>query len=289
MINSDGVENAPVPVVPRNAALKLTFSSVLTVGETFFFANPSALQLLEFRGDPNALPVNQVFRPIPIRVIPQGRVLIVDPSLIGAESSAATTSGMPPSRTQTIANIRLAIPTRAQISPRFNISADPSPSLNGPDSTGRTSLIRDFRSGNAADGEGGSLADLEPPMIIADISMGIVDIQTAAAFTGDPDEIGWVVTVNKRSAMVAVRGRIPFVDGGLDLQEGLPGGPNAAPTQQPLRSGDILRQDVPLASGEMVRVRAEILLNEDVANDIGGAPALGLTVRKPPRRLESRH
>lgn len=269
-------QNAPIPVVPRNAALKLTFNAVLTVNEAFFLANPSALQLLEFRGDPSALPVTEAFRPIPVRVIPNGRVLIVDPSLIGAESTAATTAGMPPSRTQTVANIRLAMPTRAQISSQFNIKADPVASLNGPDSTGRTSLVRDFRSGNAADGQGGALKDLEAPMIVADIPMGIVGVQTAAAFTGDPDEIGWVVTLNKRAALVAVRGRIPFVDGGRGT-DGLPGGPSSVPTQLPLRSGDILWQDVPLASGETVRVRAEVLLDEGVVNNIGGTPALGRT------------
>ena len=116
---------SPVPVVPRNAAMKLTFSSVLAVTEGFFRANPSALQLLEFRGDPNALPVTQAFNPLPVRIIPDGKSLIVDPSLIGSESRVVTTAGMPPSRTSTTANIRLAIPTRGQISPLFNISADP--------------------------------------------------------------------------------------------------------------------------------------------------------------------
>ena len=149
--------------------------------------------------------------------------------------------------------------------------------LNGPDSTGRTSLIRDIRSGNAADGDAGALTDFESPVIVADLTMGISNIQSAAAFTGDASQSGYVITVEKRASQVAIRGRIPFVDGGLNTSTDLPGGPAEAPTQQPLRSGDSLWQDVPTASGETVRVRAEILLNEDVINDIGGLPALGRT------------
>ena len=40
----------PIPVVPRDAALRLQFSGNIDVDELFFTYNPSALQLLEFKG-----------------------------------------------------------------------------------------------------------------------------------------------------------------------------------------------------------------------------------------------
>ena len=147
---------------------------------------------------------------------------------------------------------------------------DPVPQLNDVDSNGNSAVIRDFRSGNAKDGQVGALIDIEPPAVVRDVSMGIVAI--------DPQTN--VLTLNKRFAEVAVRGRIPFVDGGLVVSpsSSLPGGPAQVPTTEPLRSGDFLYQAVLTATGETVQLRAEILANEDVGNVVGGVgPALGLT------------
>lgn len=49
------VNTRPIPVVPTNAALLLTFDRSLPIDSSFFLANPSALQLLEFRNDPNSV------------------------------------------------------------------------------------------------------------------------------------------------------------------------------------------------------------------------------------------
>ena len=61
----------------------------------------------------------------------------------------------------------IAIPTRGTVVSSFYITEDSNPELNGVDSSGRSSVIRDFRSGNLADGSAGKLPDSETPMIVA--------------------------------------------------------------------------------------------------------------------------
>ncbi len=257
----------PIPVIPRNAAIVMTFDRPLGLSDEFFWANPSALQLLEFKADPKKVPAYRAFRPVTRRIIVQGRKLVIDTTLIGDEArNGQTSTGLPMSVDNVTANLRLALPTSGVVARQLGIAADRVPELNGVDSRGDQAVIRDFRSGNKADGKLGALTDVELPMLVGDFEMGIIDIDMKER----------VLTLNKRYAPVPVRGRIPFVNGGIGIR-GLPGGPGKVPTEVPLRAGDLLVQDVTMGS-EVVRVRAEILMNMDVGNVIGDKnfPSLGL-------------
>lgn len=264
------VVKRPIPVVPRNAALRLTFSGPLPVSTAFFEANPAALQLLEFEADPKTTSPDRAFRPLPKRVIVRGDTLIVDTTLIGRESRNGQTSvGLPPSPDNVSANIRLAIPTTGILARQLKVEPDTTANLNGLAADGSQAVIRDFRSGNDKDGRVGALTDLELPMIVADVGMGIMSV----------DRQSRILTLNKRFSQVAVRGRVPFVDGGIVRATGLPGGPSKVPTEIPLRAGDLLIQEVVSPqTGETVRIRAEIVKNLDVGTVIGDPafPSLGI-------------
>ena len=264
----------PVPVVPRDAALRLQFGGNISVDEDFFTINPSALQLLEFKGDPNVVAPVDAFRILPYRVIHKGDQLILDTTILGGEGQQ-TTAGLPQSTDNVTANIRIAIPSRGSVVSTFYITEDNVAQLNGVDSTGRQAVIRDFRSGNEYDGAAGKLPDSETPMVVASLSMGITAIDT----------VNNIITLNKRLAFVPVRGRYPFVDGPIDSSD-LPFGPVSVPTAVPLRSGDILTQNLlvnvqtdpnGLPILENVTVRAEVLQNMEIGTVGGGPLPLGLS------------
>ncbi|MCA8976620.1 MAG: hypothetical protein KDC98_18005, partial [Planctomycetes bacterium] len=74
----DGLEELPdsyrgqsteVPLVPRNAAIRLQFSNEIDLTKDFLRANPSAIQLLEFKGDPNVVDPVDAFRILPYRAV----------------------------------------------------------------------------------------------------------------------------------------------------------------------------------------------------------------------------
>ncbi|MGE3172964.1 MAG: hypothetical protein AB7O97_10100 [Planctomycetota bacterium] len=269
-----------IPVVPRDAALVLNFSSALGLSSDFFVQNRTAVQLLEFNGDPNVISPADAFRAIPFRTIVRANQIILDPTILGGEASGGfLASGMPASLDQRTANVRIALPSRAQAAAGFFVPRDPNPQLNGLDSQGRDSVIRDFRSANAVDTAQGRalIRDLEEPVILGNVQMGITEVSADG-----------VITINKRGADLPVRGRYPFVGGAIDLNTGLVLGPGTVPTSRPLRSGDFLMQtvqvDLPDGSSEPVRIRAEILWNLDVGTRFDpiaqtvepGFPGLGL-------------
>ncbi|HZN81361.1 MAG TPA: hypothetical protein VFC01_16970, partial [Mycobacterium sp.] len=171
------------------------------------------------------------------------------------------------------ANILIAIPSRGSVSSQFRVAHDPAPELNGVDSTGRDSVIRDFRSGNSFDGPAGVLRDLEAPVIVGNVSMGITAIDSNG-----------IITVNKRQNLlghpVYVRGRYPFVGGAISSTTGFVLGPATVPTSRPLRSGDFLEQSVtvlmPDGSSEIARIRAEILQNLEVGTVLNDPNFAGL-------------
>ncbi|MBL8755551.1 MAG: hypothetical protein JNK15_19800 [Planctomycetes bacterium] len=254
----------PIPIVPRNAAIKLKFTSAIDVTEDFFAANPSAIQLLEFKGDPNLVDPVDAFRVLPYRVIPSGDSIILDTTILGGEASVASASpGLPLSSDNVTANIRIAIPTRGQVVPNFYVKADGIAELNGVDSAARESVIRDFRSGNLADGVAGRMREPEAPMIVSSLSMGIKSVNLTDN----------TITLTKRGQFVPVRGRYPFVDG--PLSAGLPQGPLEAPLSRPLKNGDIIVQTVQaqVRPGvfEAVTLRAEVLENLAIESDAASA------------------
>ncbi|MFO1051389.1 MAG: hypothetical protein U1F36_04185 [Planctomycetota bacterium] len=248
----------PIPVVPRNAALELKFDRSLGLTTEFFQNNPSAIQLLRFRDDPNVVPAPVAFEPATVRVLTDGGdSVVIDTTLIGGETSLSrTTNGLQQSLDQLTANYRIAIPTQGIAATLFKIRPDVVPQLNGVDAIGDPATIRDFRSGNLLDGRVGALDDFERPQLITQKRMGITAIDTSTR----------TLTVTKRGSHVAVRGRLPFVDGLISRDSGLPKGPSEVPTVDengtafPLRAGDFLVQNVTsLNTGELVRIRAEIM------------------------------
>ena len=267
-------QTRPIPIVPRNAAIRLSFSAPLDVPTDFFVSNPAAIQLLEFKGDPNLVNPADAFRILPYRVIPQGDTIILDTTILGGEAGGGITSpGLPLSADNVTANIRIAIPTRGTVQPAFYVDADGVAELNGKDSADRNSVIRDFRSGNLADGIAGRLSEPETPKIVGQMGMGIIALNQASR----------VITVTKRQNFIPIRARYPFVDGPLS-SSGLPLGPLAVPTQRSLRSGDLIAQDVvvQLTNGtfETVALRAEVLENLRVESS-ATSPAVGTAPGAP--------
>ena len=253
----------PIPIVPRNAALCLNFDRELDKDQQFFRANPNAIQLLEFI---SPLDTSQSgFRPIPMRVLSRGETVILDASLVGGEAlGGVTTSGMPSSLDRKSANIRIALPTSGLVSRVIQFSEDNDDNFNDVDARGDTAVIRDFRSGNLADGAIGALEDFERPVIKAHLKMGITDV--------DMDKR--ILTINKRNHDAAIRGRVPYVDGALN--NGVPAGPLILPLIERLRGGDIITQTVLSPIGEKVTVRAEVVMNLDVGNTPGDPDFIGL-------------
>ena len=264
----------PVPIVPRNAALKMQFSGGLKVDDSFFTINPSAVQLLEFKGDPDVVQAVDAFRILPYRVLNKGDHLVLDTTILGNEGPV-NSPGLPQSSDNVTANIRIAIPSRGSVVSSFYITEDPVADLNGVDSSGRSAVIRDFRSGNEYDGASGKLPDSETPMIVGALPMGITAIDRSTN----------TITLLKRGNYVPVRGRYPFVDGPID-GTGLPAGPVAVPTSRALRSGDMLVQNrlitMPDGSIENVVVRAEILQNMAIGTVIDGPLPIGLSASTAP-------
>jgi hypothetical protein len=269
----------PIPIVPRNAAIRMHFSAKILADATFFETNPTAIQLLEFKGDPAVVQPVNAFRILPYRVVTKDNDVILDTTILGGEGAAGSnTRGLPASADQVTANIRIAMPARGAVSPTFYVKEDAVAQLNGVDTAARNSVIRDFRSGNLADGVSGRLNEPESPMIVAPLGMGITQVDTANS----------IVTLNKRAQFVPIRARYPFVDGPLDGTSGLPLGPLAAPIFPTLPAGDTLVQFIqvlmPNGSFETVKLRAEILQNMEVGTVVGDPlqPRLGLAENAPP-------
>jgi hypothetical protein len=266
----------PIPIVPRNAALRLTFSGPVLADAQFFGDNPSAIQLLEFKGDPAVVDPANAFRLLPYRAIASGNTVVLDTTILGGEAGlTGTSSGLPLSADNVTANIRIAIPSRGALSPLFYVQNDSIPQLNGIDSVGRQSVIRDFRSGNLIDGAAGRLREPELPSILGSFAMGIVEVDL-------PNNR---VRIAKRGVTVPVRGRYPFVDGPLAPAVApatvatRPLGPLSAPVRRPLLRGDVLTQTVQVGA-ETIQLRSEILVNEAI-NTISGTAGIGLSTTPP--------
>ncbi|MBL9079833.1 MAG: hypothetical protein JNL08_20210 [Planctomycetes bacterium] len=266
-------QTLPIPIVPRNAAVRLQFDGKVQVDAAFFQANPAAVQLLEFKGDPTLVDPADAFRVLPFRLIPKGDHIVLDTTILGGEAQGGIgTPGLPASSDSVTANIRVALPARGGVVSSFYVREDRIEKLNDVDSSGRDAVIRDFRSGNLADGSTGRLREPEVPMIVGSLAMGITAIDTATN----------TITLNKRLNFVPIRGRYPFVDGPLGI-DGIPLGPLSAPVTTPLVAGDMLTQSIvvemPDGSFETVLLRAEILQNLEVGTTVG--ETLGVAFAPP--------
>ncbi|MEC7583252.1 MAG: hypothetical protein VYE77_02960 [Planctomycetota bacterium] len=190
--------NQEYTLVPRNGAIRLTFSRDLGVDTDFFelrgplgnvigVRNAEAVQILEITGDPTQ-PGN--FAPIPVRVVANASRLILDPVLLGEEGLRYQTrnnaSGLPASPDNTGANIRIAMALEGSMAiPSLRDTTGGQ--LTGLNNSGRQSIIRDFRSGNNSDDtpeiSRGFVRDPEPPRLVGNIRMYLERVDPVNEFT----------------------------------------------------------------------------------------------------------
>lgn len=198
MLFGTGGAGLPFSVVPRNAAIRLTFSAPLGVDESFFveraasgqitgLRNTEAVQLLRILGDP-AQP--GAFVPVPVRVVVAGRTLVLDPVLLGTEGLQYQTTnnaaGLPASPNQLGANLRIAVALDGPLAiPGLRESA--STGLTGANNSQRKSIVRDFRSGNSADNSAdltrGFVRDPLPLRVVGELTMYLERVEDVNAFT----------------------------------------------------------------------------------------------------------
>ncbi|MBX3461895.1 MAG: hypothetical protein KF830_01905 [Planctomycetes bacterium] len=198
MLFGTGGPGNPFGVVPRNAAIRLTFSRSLGVDDSFFvqrdgsgmvtaLRNTEAVQLLRIIGDPTQ---PNAFVPVPVRVVANERTLTLDPVLLGTEGLQYQTSnnpaGLPASPDQSGANLRIAVALEGPLAipgVRPRSSGD----LVGRNNNGRNSIVRDFRSGNSLDTSSdmtrGFVRDPLPLRIVGDLPMVLAKVESVNAFT----------------------------------------------------------------------------------------------------------
>ncbi|MCA8977292.1 MAG: hypothetical protein KDC98_21400, partial [Planctomycetes bacterium] len=196
MLYGSNQPGSPFSVVARNAALRLTFSAALGIDESFFvernnegqiigLRNTEAVQLLRISGNPDE-PGGVL--PLPIRVVPDGNQLIIDPVLLGTEGLQYQTrnnaAGLPESPDQIGANIRVALALEGPLAiPGLR---EPTPWL-GLNNSGRKSVVRDFRSGNrndaSSDISNGFVRDPLPLRVVGEIPMYLERVERINAFT----------------------------------------------------------------------------------------------------------
>jgi hypothetical protein len=197
VFGSNGPGN-PFGVVPRNGAIRLTFSRALGIDDNFFverdangqviaLRNTEAVQLLKIVGDPT-LP--GAFTPVPVRVIVNERTLVLDPVLLGTEGLQYQTvnnpAGLPESPDQFGANLRIALALDGPLAIP-GLRANSSNGLTGLNNSGRNAIVRDFRSGNtldtSADMTRGFVRDPLPLRVIGELVMLLEKVENLNALT----------------------------------------------------------------------------------------------------------
>jgi hypothetical protein len=190
-----GGAGLPYSVVPRNAALRLRFSAPLGVDESFFVArgsdgrvagivNNEAVQLLQMGGDPEQ---DGNLAPLPVRVIPRERSLVLDPVLLGSEGLQYQTTnnaaGLPASTNSLGANVRVALALEGPLAIPGLRAGGTGPT--GRNNSARPSIVRDFRSGNADDTSAamtrGFVRDPLPLRLVGEIPMFLERVDEASA------------------------------------------------------------------------------------------------------------
>lgn len=194
-------QRQPYTIVPRNGALQLTFSGKLPIDDSFFvqrdetgkvvgLLNTEAVQLLRIVGNPNDQQTSGDFEVIPVRIAVKGAKMILDPVLLGSEGLQYQTrnnaSGLPEAADQTNANIRVALALAGPLK-MPGLKADAGGLLVGTNNAAVQSVIRDFRSGSAADNTAevsqGFVRDPIPPRIVGQIPMLLEKVEARDDFT----------------------------------------------------------------------------------------------------------
>ena len=194
----EGGPTLPYSVVPRNAALRLTFSAPLRVDDSFFVTreadgrvtqlrNLDAVQLLRIVANPDG---ENAFVPLPVRILPGERTLTLDPVMLGTEGvqyqTANNPEGLPPSADQASANIRIAIALDGPLAIP-GLRENSTRGIIGNNNSGRRSIVRDFRSGNdddtSADLARGFVRDPLPLRIVGSIPMYLEQVDDINSFT----------------------------------------------------------------------------------------------------------
>jgi len=182
----EGSQQLPFSVVPRNAALRLTWSADLEIDDAFFvtrsqngevtaLVNTEAVQLLRIVGDPEQA---GGFVPLPVRVIPRAREIVLDPVLLGNEGvqyqATNNAAGLPASPDQFGANIRVAVALDGPLAIPGLRESDVV-GITGSNNSGQQSIVRDFRSGNdddtSAELSSGFVRDTLPLRLVGSIPL----------------------------------------------------------------------------------------------------------------------
>jgi hypothetical protein len=197
MLFGEGGPGFPYSVVPRNGGIRLTFSGSLGVDDGFFverdaqgmvtgLRNTEAVQLLKIVGDPTQ---PNGFVPMATRVVVRDNVLVLDPVLLGSEGlqyqAQNNAAGLPESPDSNGANIRVALALEGPLAiPRLRAGQS---DLTGLNNSGRRSVVRDFRSGNAndtsADLSRGFVRDPLPLRVVGEIGMYLERVDDVNEFT----------------------------------------------------------------------------------------------------------
>ena len=198
MLFGEGGVGIPYSVVPRNAAIRLSFTAPLQIDDTFFverstsgevisLRNTEAVQLLRIVDDPTQ---PNGFVPMPVRIVVGERQLILDPVLLGTEGLQYQTSnnaaGLPASPDQQGANIRIAVALEGPLAIP-GLRAQTTGGIPGLNNSQRKSIVRDLRSGNQADNSAdiarGFVRDPLPLRVVGEIPMYLERVESINAFT----------------------------------------------------------------------------------------------------------
>jgi hypothetical protein len=197
MLFGQSSPSQPFSVVPRNCAIRLSFTGPLGIDDSFFverdaqgqvtgLRNTEAVQLLKIVGDPTQA---NGFVPMPVRVIVDDRALVLDPVLLGTEGqqyqTANNAAGLPASPDQLGANIRIALALDGPLRlPHLHQGQN---DLTGLNNSSRISIARDMRSGNANDTSSdlarGFVRDPLPLRMVGEIVMYLERVDDVNAFT----------------------------------------------------------------------------------------------------------
>ncbi|MBL9079831.1 MAG: hypothetical protein JNL08_20200 [Planctomycetes bacterium] len=183
----------PFPVVPRNSAIRLTFSRPLGIDDDFFVERDASGRVVALRNTEAVQLLGIIpggFQPVPVRIIVNDRSLVLDPVLLGTEGLQYQTTnnpaGLPASADQLGANMRIAVALEGPLAIP-GVRASESGDITGANNNGRNAVVRDFRSGNAADTSSdmirGFVRDPLPLRVVGELPMLLEKVDPVNQFT----------------------------------------------------------------------------------------------------------